>query len=80
MSKARKPWPGPKTSEEWRDAVDMADALLMLASCRMYGVVDGGPKINLTRCEELVEQGKARGIKPRPDAFERLYAALTTAN
>jgi hypothetical protein len=30
----------------------------------MYGLIKGGPKVNLARCDSILEQGAARGVRP----------------
>lgn len=61
----------PKTREEWQNAVDAAEGAITLESARAYGLVRGGPGVNVARCEEILAAGKLRGIKPSPDAIER---------
>lgn len=39
----------------------MADACLLIDSARKYGLVSGGPDIDIERCEELIERAKAAG-------------------
>lgn len=65
----------PKTRGEWQDAVDAAHGAVTLVSARAYGLVTGGPEINVVRCEEILAAGKRRGIKPSPDAVERFVDA-----
>jgi len=38
---------------------------LLLDSARQYGLVTGGPEIDVERCEEILTLGKARGIEPK---------------
>jgi hypothetical protein len=66
----------PKTNAEWQDAVDLAEGYLALDSARKYGLLNGGPDVDVERCEELLAKGKARGITPAPDAIEKLARAL----
>ncbi len=66
----------PINRSEWQDAVDLADFFITLDSARQYGLVEGGPKVNLERCEELLAAGSKRGIVPRPDAIDRCLAGL----
>lgn len=61
----------PTTPAEWQTAVDAAKALLTLEAARSYGLVRGGPGVNVGRCEDLLARGRARGIEPSPDAVER---------
>jgi len=55
----------PRTREQWREAVNTAHFLLLLDSARQYGLVTGGPEIDVERCEEILTLGKARGIEPK---------------
>ncbi len=61
----------PKTCEEWQIAVDCAEGALALDSARQYGLVTGGPGVDVERCLEILKQGRARGIVPAPDAIKR---------
>jgi hypothetical protein len=54
----------PETSAEWQAAVTGAYHCLQLDSARQYGLVEGGPEINVERCEQLLEEGKRRGVLP----------------
>ena len=54
----------PKTRAEWQDAVDSAAAARAVADCMMYGLIAGGPKINIARCDEILERGVGMGIRP----------------
>ena len=56
----------PTTREEWQQAVDVAQFLLLLDSARQYGLIEGGPKVNLERAVTLIEKGKRRGVTPAP--------------
>jgi hypothetical protein len=64
----------PRTTVEWQEAVDAAEACLALESARMYGLVTGGPEVNVERAQALLINGGKRGIYPRPDAIERFIA------
>jgi len=73
----RKPKPRiPKTREEWQEAVDAAHALLCLDSARLYGLITGGPTVNVDRCARILEAGKKLKVQPSPYAVERMVAAL----
>jgi hypothetical protein len=54
----------PRTPAQWREAATWASVLLHLDSARAYGLVTGGPAVNVDRCIELLERAKARGIVP----------------
>jgi hypothetical protein len=77
MSKPAKPgeFPDPRSPAEWQEAVDTAEALLLIESARMYGLIFGGPYVNVARCEELLRKARTLKILPRPDAAKRFIAA-----
>jgi hypothetical protein len=68
----------PRTPAEWQDAVDAAHGAIALDSARKYGLVTGGPTVDVQRAAELLAKGRARGIRPRPDAIDRFIAATAT--
>lgn len=65
----------PKTPQQWQIAVDAAKGALALHDARLYGLVTGGPTVNVERCLALLEAGKEKGIRPRADAVERFIEA-----
>lgn len=69
----------PTTPEQWQVAVDAAAWCLTVDSCRQYGLLRGGPKVNVERCQAVVDEGKARGIEPSADYVERYTAAWNEA-
>jgi hypothetical protein len=62
-----------ETDAEWQEAVDAAEFMLLLDSSRQYGLVTGGPKVNIERCEEILREGKQRGFEPAEDVVERAF-------
>lgn len=66
----------PETPEQWQEAVDMAEVLVGLDSAKQYGLVTGGPEVNVERCLEILRRGRARGVVPSPDAFDRCMPLL----
>jgi hypothetical protein len=70
----------PKTPAEWQASVDAALALLQLDSARQYGLITGRPTVNVDRCLEILELGRARGFEPASDVAERLMVELRQAN
>jgi hypothetical protein len=58
----------PESLEDWQLAVDAAKGYVALEASRQYGLVTGGPGVNLERCYEILEEGRRRGLKPRVDA------------
>ncbi|HEV8502513.1 MAG TPA: hypothetical protein VGR63_13110 [Casimicrobiaceae bacterium] len=53
----------PQNDAEWREAMAAAHACLALDAAREYGLVTGGPGINVRRCEEMIRRGEARGVR-----------------
>jgi hypothetical protein len=69
----------PVTRAEWQDAVDSAAAVRAVADCKMYGLIKGGPQIDIHRCDEILEAGKRRGVipsKPAPQLAIEFIAAI----
>jgi hypothetical protein len=66
----------PRTPAEWQEAVDGAEACLLLDSARQYGLIEGGPGVNVDRCVGILEHGRARGIVPTTEGVERMIAAF----
>lgn len=54
----------PRTKAEWKEAADMANVALLIDSARQYGLITGGPAVDVRRCEEILEKAKRRGITP----------------
>jgi hypothetical protein len=59
----------PTNGAELQRAVDAAAACRMLADCLMYGLITG-PKIDVERCDLILEVGQIRGIYPSRPASE----------
>jgi hypothetical protein len=66
----------PKTSVEWQEAVDAAHGALALDSARAFGLVKGGPTVNVDRCDKILADGRARGFLPRPNSVEEFVHGL----
>jgi hypothetical protein len=60
----KKPF-NPQLSQEWQDAVNTAEFLLLLESARGYGLITGGPTVNVERCMEILELGREKGFFPQ---------------
>ena len=54
----------PQTRKEWQEAVDGAAGLRAIADCKMYGLIEGGPKIDVHRCDEILRRARKRGFAP----------------
>lgn len=68
----------PQAREEWQNAIDAAEALLHIHSARLYGLIKGGPEVNIERCEEILMRGRIKGIAPSSDAVARYVAAYNS--
>jgi hypothetical protein len=56
----------PTTPAEWQEAADAAYFMLAVESARLYGLIEGGPEVNVERCDEILKEAAMRGITPRP--------------
>lgn len=54
----------PRTPEEWQIAVDAAEMFTMLESAKAFGLIAGGPVVDMSRCEQILERGAALGFRP----------------
>lgn len=60
----------PQSGDEWQIAANLAEGALLFHSARCYGLVTGGPEINVERCKQFLAKAKDRGILPADDAHE----------
>lgn len=51
----------PQTDQEWDEALRAAVYWLAFESARLYGLLSGGPKVNVERCEAVIAEGRLRG-------------------
>ncbi len=66
----------PKTRAEWQEAVDLAEGALALSDAREhYKLIEGGPEVDVARCEDILARGLKRGIRPVENAAERFVEA-----
>jgi hypothetical protein len=54
----------PQNPKEWQEAIDAAEFYLALDSARQYGLLTGGPTVNVERCIDILERGKRLGYRP----------------
>ena len=54
----------PQTPEEWQEAVNAAEFLLLIDSARQYGLIEGGPKVNGRRADAILDRGRRLGYLP----------------
>lgn len=77
MSRRRR---DPRTAAEWQQAVDAAAAWRALEDCKMYGLLEGGPTVDVERCDSILERGAARGVRPSKPATELALEYLQAWN
>lgn len=51
----------PRSLQEWEEVLEMAEFMLLLNSARQYGLVTGGPVVDVERCAEIIKKGRAKG-------------------
>jgi hypothetical protein len=66
----------PQTPAEWQEAVNAAEACLLLESARVYGLVVGGPIVKVARCDQILAEGRRRQIHPESSGVEAYIATL----
>lgn len=70
----------PKTPEQWQQAVDLAAAARVLADCKMYGLIEGGPVIDVARCDEILDVGARLGVRPSKPTVELALELVASWN
>lgn len=55
----------PETPQEWQDAANTAEMLLLIESARAYGLITGGPQANVERCRSILIEARRRGYEPQ---------------
>ena len=68
----------PKTPEEWQEAVNLAETLLLVDSARQYGLITGGPVIDINRCEFILRCGRQRGYRPEKRVVDSYVRGLSS--
>jgi hypothetical protein len=65
--------------DERRHAALLAEGHLRLEAARGYGLITGGPDVDVERCEELIAEAKAAGITYSQDDVDHATAAVAVA-
>jgi hypothetical protein len=63
----------PDTLQEWQEAVDAAELLLLIDAARKYGLIRGGPEVNVPRACLIKLKGLSMGIRPSPNLVEKAF-------
>jgi len=70
----------PKTTAEWQEAVDAAAGMRAIADCKMYGLIEGGPSINVERCDWILARGRRRNVTPSRSGKELAIELIAAIN
>jgi hypothetical protein len=66
----------PKSSEEWQEAVNLAELYSRVDAAVKYGFISFTGKIDISRCEEILEQGRRRCVYPVQAQVDELIQQL----
>lgn len=66
----------PTTPAEWIQIVTMAAAFVKFDAAKQYGLITGGPVVNVDRCRELLERGARDGWLPRDREVDEFLRVL----
>ena len=53
----------PKSDAEMLVLVEQAEAWLLFDAAEKYGLITGGPTVDVARCEEIIAEGKERELE-----------------
>jgi hypothetical protein len=70
----------PRTRAEFQEAVDAAAGLRSIADCKMYGLIEGGPAIDVDRCDMMLEAGRVAGVFPSKPVSELALEMIAAIN
>ena len=70
----------PRTAAEWRDVATLAEVLLRVDAARQYGLIVGGPTINVARCATLLKRAQRRGIVVLASELDAAITAFVRAH
>lgn len=67
--------------EDWPYAARLTAGARLLADAKTYGFVDGGPNIDVDRCDDLLAEAARRGVVvTQAEATEAALALLGEIN
>jgi hypothetical protein len=66
----------PQTPAEWNEAAALAEVMLDIDAARRYGLITGGPKINVERCRAIIRDARAQGIVSTAATINRVTEAI----
>jgi hypothetical protein len=69
----------PQTPAEWNEAAALAEVMLDIDTARRYGLITGGPEINVERCRAIIRDARAQGIVSTATTINRVTDAIVRA-
>lgn len=66
----------PETQAEWQEAVNVSKVMLLVHDARLYGLIRGGPSVDVERCQAMINGGQQRGIRPQPEEVDRFIVEM----
>jgi hypothetical protein len=69
----------PLSEAEWQEAVDGAYAAVLIDAAVRLGLLEAGPRVNLSRCRQLIRRGRDLGFAPQRDAVVRIIEGMVSA-
>ena len=70
----------PSTDAEWQLCVDACTGLRMIEDAKLYGLLEGGPEINMERIDYFLERAAEKGIQPSKPPAELAIEMLLCWN
>jgi hypothetical protein len=70
----------PRSPSEWQEAADAASGLRAIADAKMYGLIAGGPAIDVARCDKILQEAARRGIRPSKPSHDLAIAMVKAIN
>lgn len=70
----------PQTPADWQAAADAAEQLLRMSAAQRFGLVEGGPAIDVARCEQLLATAGRKGFVPQAQAVAQRVGQLAKSS
>lgn len=68
----------PSTEAEWQEAVNGAYAAALIDAAVRRGLLEAGPRIDLSRCRQVIRRGSDRGFSPQRNEVVRIISGLVS--
>ena len=63
-------------TDQLRTGALAAEVYLLIDAAKKYGLVEGGPEINVERCEEVIAEARAAGVTYSQDEVDHALIAI----